>query len=100
MIKKPDNIIHERVREKVTDESKVYQYRRWYVRENKSNVCPTLTANMGFGGHNIPIILDGKNPRRLTPKECFNSQGFPANFQLPDDICRAPAGPSNVLKNL
>jgi len=83
---KPDNIIHERVREKVTDESKVYQYRRWYVRENKSNVCPTLTANMGFGGHNIPIILDGKNPRRLTPKECFNLQGFPANFQLPDDV--------------
>lgn len=83
---KPDSIIHQRVREKVTDESKVYQYRRWYVRENKSNVCPTLTANMGSGGHNIPIILDGGVPRRLTPKECFNLQGFPREFKLPDDV--------------
>jgi hypothetical protein len=26
----------------------IYQWRRKYVRENKSNVCPTLTANMGM----------------------------------------------------
>src|SRR5699024_4919799 len=32
----------------------VYQIRRVYVRENQSNVCPTLTANMGTGGHNVP----------------------------------------------
>lgn len=83
---KSDSKIHLRVREEVTDENKVYQYQRWYVRENKSNVCPTPTASMGFGGHNIPIILDGDTPRRLTPKECFNLQGVPANFQLPDDV--------------
>ena len=27
----------------------VYQLRRVYVRENKNNLCPTLTANMGEG---------------------------------------------------
>lgn len=85
---KPDSKIHQTVREAVTDENKVYQFRRWYVRENKSNVCPTLTANMGSGGHNIPIILDSEIPRRLTPKECFNLQGFPKNFRLPDDVPR------------
>lgn len=83
-----DSTIHQTVRKDVIDENKVYQFRRWYIRENKSNVCPTLTANMGSGGHNIPIILDGKIPRRLTPKECFNLQGFPDNFQLPDDVPR------------
>lgn len=83
-----DNKIHKRVRDAVIDKDTVYQYRRYYVRENKSNVCPTLTANMGGGGHNIPIILDGENPRRLTPKECFNLQGFPKNFKLPDNIAR------------
>lgn len=83
-----DNKIHERVREAVVDEDKVYQYRRFYVRENKSDVCPTLTANMGGGGHNIPIILDGAFPRRLTPKECFNLQGFPKEFKLPEDVSR------------
>ena len=43
---------------------------------------------MGGGGHNIPIILDGEYPRRLTPKECFNLQGFPKDFKLPDNIAR------------
>ena len=43
---------------------------------------------MGCGGHNIPIVLDNKIPRRLTPKECFNLQGFPKNFKLPVDIAR------------
>ncbi len=85
---KLDNKIHQRVIESVKKETTVYQYRRYYVRENKSNVCPTLTANMGGGGHNIPIVLDGKYPRRLTPKECFNLQGFPKNFKLPKNLAR------------
>lgn len=55
----------------------VYQWRRVYVRENKSNVCPTLTANMGAGGHNVPLIKDDFGIRKLTPKECFAFQGYP-----------------------
>ncbi len=63
----------------------IYQWRRKYVRENKSNVVPTLTANMGEGGHNVPLILtdDGK-VRKLTPRECFNVQGYPETFKLPE----------------
>jgi DNA (cytosine-5)-methyltransferase 1 len=61
----------------------IYQYRRYYVRENKNNVCPTLTANMGSGGHNVPLILDDKGIRKLTPRECFNLQGFPNEYKLP-----------------
>lgn len=61
----------------------IYQYRRVYVRENKSSECPTLTANMGGGGHNVPIILDEKGIRKLTPRECFNLQGFPDSYILP-----------------
>ncbi|MFV0392370.1 MAG: DNA cytosine methyltransferase [Paludibacteraceae bacterium] len=55
----------------------VYQWRRVYVRENKSNVCPTLTANMGAGGHNVPLVKDDFGIRKLTPKECFAFQGYP-----------------------
>lgn len=55
----------------------VYQWRRVYARENKSNVCPTLTANMGSGGHNVPLIKDDFGIRKLTPKECFAFQGYP-----------------------
>jgi DNA (cytosine-5)-methyltransferase 1 len=62
----------------------IYQYRRGFIRENKSNCCPTLTANMGSGGHNVPILKDIKGIRKLTPRECFNLQGFPNNYKLPE----------------
>ena len=62
----------------------IYQYRRYYVRENKNSVCPTLTANMGGGGHNVPIILDDNGIRKITPRECFNLQGFPVDYKLPN----------------
>jgi DNA (cytosine-5)-methyltransferase 1 len=72
------------VSEAVKKKDTVYQYRRVYVRENKSNECPTLTANMGGGGHNVPLILDEKGIRKLTPRECFSFQGFPMNYVLPE----------------
>ena len=68
---------------KPVSDNVVYQFRRYYVRENKSNCCPTLTANMGTGGHNVPIILDPVGVRKLTPRECFNLQGFPTSYKLP-----------------
>lgn len=77
------NKIHKMVIESVVNKETVYQFRRVYVRENKSGVCPTLTANMGAGGHNVPLILDGNGVRKLTPKECFNFQGFPENYVYP-----------------
>ncbi|TRZ93424.1 DNA cytosine methyltransferase [bacterium] len=65
----------------------VYQWRRVYVRENKSNVCPTLTANMGTGGHNVPLFIDNSNDiRKFTPRECARLQGFPDDFILPKDV--------------
>jgi len=67
---------------KIIKEEIIYQWRRIYVRENKSNVCPTLTANLGTGGHNVPLIFTKHGIRKLTPRECFNLQGFPTNFQL------------------
>jgi DNA (cytosine-5)-methyltransferase 1 len=71
------------VKTNVIKKNTVYQYRRVYVRENKSNECPTLTANMGTGGHNVPLIIDDYGIRKLTPRECFNLQGFPSSYKLP-----------------
>jgi len=68
----------------MTKKDTVYQWRRVYVRENKSNVSPTLTANMGTGGHNVPLIKDDFGIRKLTPKECFAFQGYDTSkFILP-----------------
>ncbi len=62
----------------------IYQWRRKYVRENKSGVCPTLTANMGMGGHNVPLVKDKRGIRKLTPRECARFQGFPDSYKLPN----------------
>ena len=71
------------IKDSVVKRDTVYQYRRVYVRENKSNECPTLTANMGGGGHNVPLILDDRGIRKFTPRECFNFQGFPQTYKFP-----------------
>jgi DNA (cytosine-5)-methyltransferase 1 len=75
--------LYARLKDFVKEEGKVYQWRRQYVRENKSGVCPTLTANMGTGGHNVPIIKDKNGIRKLTPLECARIQGFPNDYKLP-----------------
>lgn len=75
--------------EEITDAKTLYQWRRKYVRANKSNLCPTLTANMGTGGHNVPLLNVQKKPdtiRKLTPRECFNFQGFPQSYKFPKSM--------------
>jgi len=67
----------------------VYQWRRIYLRKNKSNVCPTLTANMGTGGHNVPLVKDKHDIRKLTPRECARLQGFEDDFVLPEGMANS-----------
>lgn len=67
----------------------VYQWRRIYCRENKNGLCPTLTANMGTGGHNVPLIKDNYDIRKLTPKECLLFQGFPSDYKIPENMCNS-----------
>jgi len=73
-----------KLEEGMTNPDTVYQWRRVYLRENMSGVCPTLTANMGTGGHNVPLIKDDHGIRKLTPEECMGFQGFPKCFKFPD----------------
>ena len=76
------------LKQDITKKDTVYQWRRHYVRENKNKLCPTLTANMGMGGHNVPLVLDD-DIRKLTPRECFRFQGFPDSFVLPSNLSDA-----------
>lgn len=78
------HIYYKQLDEAISNMNTLYQWRRVYVRENKNNVCPTLTANMGTGGHNVPILRDQFGIRKLTPRECFAFQGYPATFKLPN----------------
>ena len=64
----------------------IYQLRRAYVREKKDGLCPTLTANMGIGGHNVPFVRDQWGIRRLRVEEVARLQGFDSETPLFPDI--------------
>ena len=81
--------IYKLLTEEMDDENTVYQWRRKYVRKNQSNLVPTLTANMGEGGHNVPLIKTKFGIRKLTPIECFYAQGYPKYYKLPTDMSDA-----------
>jgi len=84
-----DHPYYPKLTEVMKNRDTVYQWRRVYVRENKSNECPTLTANMGTGGHNVPLILDDWGIRKLTPEECLRFQGFPKGFGFPEGMANS-----------
>lgn len=47
------------------------------------NITRTLSARYYKDGSEILIPQEGKNPRRLTPRECARLQGFPDKFIIP-----------------
>ena len=69
--------------------NQLIQLRKAVVRVQPPDKCPTLTANMGMGGHNVPFLFEGKKLRKLTERECLRLQGFPDTFACPDFSSRA-----------
>lgn len=68
----------------------VYHLRRHYVREIKALAVPTLTAHMGDGGHNVPVIRDSWGIRKLTRRECLRLQGInDSEIVFPEDLSRS-----------
>ena len=41
---------------------------------------PCLTAKMGTGGNNVPIVV--KQKRKLTEEECKMIMGYPATYKV------------------
>ena len=67
----------------------VYQIRRKYIRRHSvKGRSPTLTKNMGTGGHNVPLIYDDRinKWRKFTPKECLRLQSFPEDFPIDSNL--------------
>ncbi|RAI79979.1 DNA (cytosine-5-)-methyltransferase [Macrococcoides caseolyticum subsp. hominis] len=55
------------------------------VRKSRCNfrcdgISPCLTAKMGTGGNNVPIVTDQN--RKLTEKECLRIMGFPSWYNI------------------
>lgn len=79
------------LKENIVSVGSIYEYRRGNtIRENKSGVVPTLLASMGTGGNNVPLILTETGEiRKLTPRECFNIQGFPSSYKFPEKMANS-----------
>jgi len=66
------------------------------VRKNMSGMCFTLMANMGDGGHNVPVIKDRWGIRKLTVRECARLQGYEDSwFKIPSNMSK-----SQILKQI
>jgi len=50
---------------------------------NLEGISRTLSARYYKDGAEILLPQPGKNPRRLTPRECARLQGFPDTFEIP-----------------
>ncbi len=90
------DILDTDVDDKYTLSDKLWDYLQGYAAKHKAagngfgygiadpdGVSRTLSARYHKDGSEILIAQDGKNPRRLTPRECARLQGFPETFKIP-----------------
>lgn len=67
--------------------NRLFQIRRVDARSCPENVCPTLTANMGGGGHNVPFVIDEVGIRRLNVLELMALQCIrKSEFEFPEGV--------------
>ena len=86
-----DNKYYNKIMDSIKKGNKksLYHLRKYYVREITEGLCPTLTANMGLGGHNVPFLLDEGRLRKLTENECARLQGlWDDEFEFPETVVK------------
>ncbi len=57
-----------------------YEIRKSRTTFRYDSIAPTLTAKMGTGGNNVPVLVN--QMRKLTTRECLRVQGFPDTFWI------------------
>lgn len=93
---KVSNILETSVDERYTLSDKLWTYLQNYALKHKAagngfgygmapldGITRTMSARYYKDGSEILIPQKGKNPRRLTPRECARLQGFPDSFKIP-----------------
>ena len=91
-----DDILEKSVDPKYTLTDKLWIYLQNYAAKHRAagngfrygiaprdGITRTLSARYYKDGSEILIEQEGKNPRRLTPRECARLQGFPEDFVIP-----------------
>lgn len=90
------DILEKDVDNKYTLSDKLWTYLQNYAAKHRAagngfgygiadpdSISRTLSARYYKDGSEILIAQEGRNPRRLTPRECARLQGFPDTFKIP-----------------
>lgn len=90
-----NDILEKNVPDKYTLSDKLWTYLQNYAAKHRAagngfgygiadpnGISRTLSARYYKDGSEILIKQSGKNPRRLTPRECARLQGFPDSFKI------------------
>lgn len=90
------DILEPKVDDKYTLSDKLWSYLQEHARKHKAKgngfgygmtdlngISRTISARYYKDGSEVLIPQKGKNPRRLTPRECARLQGFPDKFIIP-----------------
>lgn len=90
------DILEDNVSDTYTLSDKLWSYLQNYAARHRAagngfgygiadpeGVSRTLSARYYKDGSEILIEQKGRNPRRLTPRECARLQGFPESFKIP-----------------
>jgi DNA (cytosine-5)-methyltransferase 1 len=90
------DILEKEIESKYTLSDKLWLFLQNYAAKHKAagngfgfgltdlnGISRTISARYYKDGSEILIPQKGKNPRRLTPRECARLQGFPDNFIIP-----------------
>lgn len=57
-----------------------YEIRKSKTTFRYDDLSPTLTAKMGTGGNNVPVLVN--QMRKLTTRECLRIQGYPDSYTI------------------
>lgn len=78
--------VYQKFGKSIKNDGYIYRLTDRGVVKVKNQMCPTLTANMGFYPNRVPLVRDQHGLRRLTLRECLDFQGFPDRFKFPASI--------------
>lgn len=69
-----------KVKEKKSKYTLAYEIRPSRCQFKVDGISPCLTAKMGTGGNNVPVVVELN--RKLTEKECLKLMGYPEKYKI------------------
>lgn len=69
-----------KVKDKTSKYTLAYEIRPSRCQFKSNGISPCLTAKMGTGGNNVPVVVELN--RKLTEKECLKLMGYPDDYKI------------------